>query len=69
MTVQPAQYTFGINAGNYSPEKGANRGELCDHCLSLGPLSVTFDYSRDIAPFYGIAQMPLVATFDVVLSK
>jgi ABC-type polysaccharide/polyol phosphate transport system ATPase subunit len=59
MNVQAGEYTFNLKCGAYTGDEGMNRGTLCDAHESLGPLSVTFDYNKQLAPFYGIALLPM----------
>jgi hypothetical protein len=59
MNVQAGEYTFSLICGSYTGAEGPNIGTLCDAHESLGPLSVTFDYNKQLAQFYGIALLPM----------
>lgn len=60
LSVQEGEYTFELIAGEPSPE-GPNVGFVHDKHLNLGPIKVTFDYSKETASFYGVARLPMKA--------
>jgi len=59
MSISPGEYTFALVCGHRNEGLDPNRGVTCDRHNSLGPLVVLFDYSKAVAPFYGIAQLPV----------
>jgi lipopolysaccharide transport system ATP-binding protein len=60
MAVQPGPYTFSLGGAEPS-EEGPNAGWVQDRHEGLGPLVVHAD-GFDTLPFYGSAQLPLVAS-------
>jgi len=59
MTIQAGQYTFRLSCAQPLEVYHPNKGTTLDAYGSLGPLTVLFDYERQRAPFYGIAQLPM----------
>lgn len=59
MSVQPGQYTFSLVCGRPAHGSNPNLGCVADRHDSLGPLSVIFDYDSGLAPFNGIAKLPM----------
>jgi energy-coupling factor transporter ATP-binding protein EcfA2 len=62
-SVQPGEYTFSLGVGEPS-EDGPNIGYVHDRHEMLGPIIVTAN-QNEVFPFYGIAQLPMKASFTV----
>jgi ABC-type polysaccharide/polyol phosphate transport system ATPase subunit len=56
LNVQPGLYTFALGTSEPGPQP--NLGHLHDQHEMLGPIEV-LDTSKDVRPFYGIAELPL----------
>lgn len=63
--VEAGEYTFRIHACR--PNERRNAGTLVDETPWLGPLSVTWDYENEEAPFLGQFMVPM--TFETLPSE
>ncbi len=59
MTIQAGQYTFRLSCAEPLVPYHPNKGVSLDAHGALGPITVLFDYEKNRAPFYGIAQLPM----------
>jgi hypothetical protein len=59
MTVQAGEYLFRLSCAEPTVPYHPNKGVSLDAYEQLGPITVRFDYERERAPFYGIAQLPM----------
>jgi len=59
MSVESGQYTFRLSCAEPLEEYHPNKGNTLDAHESLGPISVLFDYEKERAPFYGVAQLSM----------
>lgn len=61
--------TMLIEAGEYSIQANLGKAENCSNGRILfetdwiGPIAVTWDYQKDIPPFYGLVGIPVIASF------
>jgi ABC-type polysaccharide/polyol phosphate transport system ATPase subunit len=58
LSVYPGEYTLGLDAAEYDADN-PNVGTFFDRVGGLGPITVTPRRSSTIAPFYGIAHLPM----------
>jgi lipopolysaccharide transport system ATP-binding protein len=63
-TVQPGEYTFSVGVAEPSGD-GPNIGYINERYEMLGPIVVTAD-QNELFPFYGIAQLPMQASYKTV---
>lgn len=59
LDVHAGEYTFHLVCGERTYKNKPSSGNICDFHTSLGPIRVTFDYSAEIPPYYGIARIPM----------
>ncbi len=60
ISLQPGQYTLSLHCGALDENNpNPNTGIVYDWHDSIGPLKVTFDYSRNCIPFNGIADLSM----------
>jgi len=60
MSLQPDEYTLSLHCGTLDENNpNPNAGIVYDWHDSIGPIEVTFDYSRNCVPFNGIADLSM----------
>tara|TARA_Y100001960_G_C14712121_1_gene847612 strand:- start:140 stop:1456 length:1317 start_codon:yes stop_codon:yes gene_type:complete len=60
ISLQPGQYTLSLHCGALDENNpNPNAGIVYDWHDSIGPIKVTFDYSRNCVPFNGIADLSM----------
>jgi lipopolysaccharide transport system ATP-binding protein len=60
LMIESGQYSLLVNLGY---ETARNRGEVLDQTGNLGPLTVNWDFEKDLAPFLGKVGLPVVARY------
>jgi hypothetical protein len=48
-------FSFGLGDTQQSP---INQGKVIDESPSLGPLTITWNYAEDVAPWFGMFGIP-----------
>ncbi len=62
LSVYPAEYTLGLDAAEYDADN-PNVGTFFDRVGGLGPITVTPRRQSNVAPFYGIAHLPMEISY------
>lgn len=66
LMIEAGQYSLIINLGY---ELGKNQGNILDETEMIGPITVSWDYEKDRAPFLGQVGLPVSAAYIQTIGK
>jgi lipopolysaccharide transport system ATP-binding protein len=55
--IEAGKYTFSFGLGD-TQQSPINQGKVIDESPSLGPLTITWNYAEDVAPWFGMFGIP-----------
>jgi len=66
MNLEAGQYSLAVNIGKIV---GTNQGYALDQTPNLGPITLTWDYSKEVAPFLGMFGLPITGKYLISESR